>query len=232
METPSSLELATPKTSFATVLAFLGLVAIAAGWFMPWIAKINVSGVAMSRADLHTLEDQARKEGVPADVAGVVKRMLANEAVSGRDLAVMGRFWIDLDDQKELDAKERRGWTLGLAVLTWAPWVAAGVAALLLLGRLRKPSFPVLTLVLTVAILVGGFAGLVWLGSSEAAKNAVADDPQILGVGVYAIALGGAAAFVGGVLAVRSSTWWKAYLLTIVAVVASIMGAVAYVDPK
>ena len=103
--------------------------------------------------------------------------------------------------------------------------------ALLALGRLRKPGFLPLTLALTIAILIGGLAGLLVLGSSQQAKDAVARDPQVLGVGIYAIALGGLATFLGGLFAVRRGTWWKAYLLTIVAVASAILGVAAYVKP-
>ena len=219
-----------PGTSFATVLAFLGLLAMAAGWFLPWLAHVTVGGLGASKGDLEHLEENAKKEGVPDDVVGVIKRMLANEAVSGHDLATFGRYY--LDQQENLEPKERRGWTLGLAVLRWAPWAALAAAVLLALGRLRKPNSLTLTLVLSIALLIGGFAGLIWLGASDEAKKAVEADPKVLGVGIYAIALGGLVAFLGGLLAVRRGTWWKAYLLTIAVVVASVMGAVAYVDPK
>ena len=218
------------RTSFMTVLAFLGLVAMAAGWFLPWIAKIDVGGISMSRADLETLEANAKKEGVSESVTAVAKRMLANEAVSGRDLAVLGEYRIDKEGAS-IDPKERRGWTVALAVLTYGPWVLGAIALLLLLGRLQKPSFPVLTLVLSVALLVGGFAGLLWLGASVKAKEGDATEPLVLGIGIYAIALGGAAALLGGLFAVRSSNWWKAYLLTIIVVVAAVWGSVAYVNP-
>ena len=75
--------------------------------------------------------------------------------------------------------------------MRWAPSVTAAAALLLALGRLRKPGSLLLALALTVAILVGGFAGLLVLGSSQQAKDAVAKDPQILGLGIYAIAIGG-----------------------------------------
>lgn len=220
-----------PRTSFATVLAFLGLVVMAAGWFLPWIARLDVDGMGISEADLGRLEAEAKREGVPDAVMAVVKRMRSNEAVSGRDLSVLGDFWIERE-AKSLSPKELRGWTAGLAVMRWAPWALAGTALLLLLGRFRKPSFPVGTLVLSLALLVGGFAALLWIGASENAREAVAKDPKVLGVGMYGIVFGGAAAFLGGLTAVRTSTWWKVYLLTILVVVGTIVGIMRYVDPK
>jgi len=231
MDATSSPLPVAPRTSFATVLAFLGLLAMAAGWYLPWIARPDVDGVGFSRGDLNRLDEEAKKEGVPENVTAVVRRMLGSEAVSGRDLSVLGDFWLERDET-QLEPKEFRGWTVGLAVLRVAPWALLAVAALLLVGRLRKPSSPVGTLVLTLAILVGGFAALIWLGSSQAAKKAVAADPTILGVGMYALVFGGAAAFLGGLFAVRTSTWWKVYPLTIVAVFGTIVGLMMYVDPK
>jgi len=219
-----------PRTSFMTVLAFLGLLVMAAGWYLPWLAHVEINGIGASRASLQQLEENAKKEGIPDDVTAVIKRMLANEAVSGSDLSTFGRYYVDKQD--DLTPKDRRGWTLGLAVLRFAPWAAVAAAVLLALGRLRKPGFLTLTLVLSIAILIGGFAGLLWLGASEQAKDAVTTDPKVLGVGIYAIALGGLAAFLGGLFAVRTCTWWKAYLLTIAVVVGAVVGAVAYVDPK
>jgi|GEM_PF-3533891 len=231
MDATSSPLPVAPRTSFATVLAFLGLLAMAAGWYLPWIARPDVDGVGFSRGDLNRLDEEAKKEGVPENVTAVVRRMLGSEAVSGRDLSVLGDFWLERDET-QLEPKEFRGWTVGLAVLRVAPWALLAVAALLLVGRLRKPSSPVGTLVLTLAILVGGFAALIWLGSSQAAKKAVAADPTILGVGMYALVFGDAAAFLGGLFAVRTSTWWKVYPLTIVAVFGTIVGLMMYVDPK
>ncbi len=219
-----------PGTSFMTVLAFLGLLAITAGWFLPAIADIRLGGGGASKADLERLESDAKKNGISDDVVASLKRMQANEAVSARDFEVVGSYYVEKTEG--LDPKERRGWTLALAVLRWTPWAALGAAALLALGRLRKPGFLTLTLVLSIAIVVGGMAGLLVLGSSQQAKDAVAADPKVLGVGIYAIALGGLAAFLGGLFAVRRGTWWKAYLLTIVVVAAVVMGAMAYVDPK
>ena len=215
--------------SLATLLAFLGLVAIAAGWFLPWVARMDVGGIGVSGSDLTRLDGQARKEGAPEEVVAVIRRMRENEAVSGNDFAVLGRFWLDKDTTVE--ARERRGWTLGLAVMRWAPWVTAAAALLLLLGRVRKPGSLVLTLVLSVAILVGGFAGLMWLGSSQQAKDSVATDPKVLGLGIYAIAIGGLAALLGGLFAMRTSTWWKVLLLTVLAVTGVIVACVQYVGP-
>ena len=219
------------RTSFATVLAFLGLLAMAAGWFLPWIARLDVDGMGISDPELVRLEEQAKREGVPDAVMAVVKRMRSNEAVSGRDLSVLGDFWISRDGDT-LPAKERRGWAVGLAVMRWTPYALAGVALLLLLGRFRKPSFPVGTLVLSLALLVGGFAALIWIGASQNARDAVAQDPKVLGVGLYGIVVGGAAAFLGGLFAVRSSTWWKVYLLTVLVVVGTVAGIAAYVNPS
>jgi hypothetical protein len=219
-----------PRTSFATGLAFLGLVAMAAGWFLPWIARLDVDGMGISDAELRRLEAEAKQDGVPDDVLAVVKRMRSNEAVSGRDLSVLGDHWISKDG-KTLPPHEFRAWTAGLVVMRWTPYVLAGVALLLLLGGLRKPSFPVGTLVLSLALLVGGFAALLWIGASNHAREAVAKDPTVLGVGLYGIVFGGAAAFLGGLFAVRTSTWWKVYLLTILVVVGTVFGIARYVNP-
>jgi len=226
---PDSTTAPSRPLSFATLLAFLGLVAIAVGWFLPWVARMDVGGIGVSGSDLTRLDEQARKEGAPEEVVAVIRRMRENEAVSGNDFAVLGRFWLDKDTT--VVARERRGWTLGLAVMRWAPWVTAAAAALLLLGRMRKPGSLVLTLVLSVAILVGGFAGLMWLGSSQQAKDSVATDPKVLGLGIYAIAIGGLAALLGGLFAMRASTWWKAILLTVLAVTGVIVACVQYVGP-
>lgn len=230
MDSPADLAPApSPRTSFATTLAFLGLLAIVAGWFLPAITDIHMGGAGATRADLDRLEADAKEKGVPDDVVAAAKHMRANEAISVRDFVVVGR-WV-FDKAEGLEPKERRAWNLVLLVGTWTPWVALGAAALLALGRLRKPGFLPLTLALTIAILIGGLAGLLVLGSSQQAKDAVARDPQVLGVGIYAIALGGLATFLGGLFAVRRGTWWKAYLLTIVAVASAILGVAAYVKP-
>jgi hypothetical protein len=231
MDATPTNEPATParRLSLATMLAFLGLAAMTVGWFLPWIARVDVEGVGISDADVRRLDERAKEEGVPDDVTTVVKRVAAHDAVSGRDLSVLGRFWVDRE--KSLTPREQRGWALGLAVLAWGPWALGASALLLLLGGWRKPSSPVAALVLTAATLVGGFAGLMWIGSSQQAKDAVAHDPQVLGVGIYAIALGGLAAFLGGLFAVRTSTWWKAYLLAALAVGGAVWGAIQYVGP-
>lgn len=221
------------RTSFATVLAFVGLLAMAGGWFLPWVADLDVQGMAFSRDDLRRMEDEAKREGIPDDVTAVVRSMLEKEAVSGRDLGVVCAYWLDKERERgAIDPKEERGFTIGVAVLRYGPFVLAGVAGLLLLRGLRKPSFPVGALVLTAAILVGGFAALLWIGASQTAKESVQQDPRVLGVGLYGIVFGGALAFLGGLFAVRTSTWWKVYLLTIVLVVGSVVGLTLYVNPK
>src|SRR5690606_19989326 len=144
--------------------------------------------MGVSAADLRRLAEEGKTAGVPADVVAVTRRMLENEAVSGIDLGILGRY--RLEQEKHLEPRERRGWTLGLAELRGAPWVTGSSAVLLAFGRMRKPGTLPLTLALTVALLVGGFAGLLWLGSSQQAKDAVAEDPKVLGLGIYAIAVG------------------------------------------
>lgn len=211
------------RTSFACVLAFVGLLAMAGGWFLPWVAELDVQGMAFSRDDLRRMEDEAKREGIPDDVTAVVRSMLEKEAVSGRDLGVVCAYWLDKERERGgIDPKEERGFTIGVAVLRYGPFALAAVAGLLLLRGLRKPAFPVGALVLTAAILVGGFAALVWIGASQTAKESVQQDPRVLGVGVYGIVFGGALAFLGGLFAVRTSTWWKVYLLTILLVVGTV----------
>lgn len=223
--------LPSPRHSFATTLAFLGLVAMAVGWFLPWIARLDVDGMGISEAELRGLEERAKEEGVPEAVIGVVKRMRSNEAVSGRDLSILGDFWIERD-AATLPPKEVRAWTVGLVVMRWTPFVLGAAALFLLLGRLRKPSFPVGALVVALALLVGGFSALMWIGASNNAREAVEKQPQVLGLGIHGIVFGGAAALLGGLFAVRRSTWWQTYLLAILAVVATIVGIMRYIDPK
>lgn len=218
-----------PSLSIATLLAFVGLLAIAAGWFLPWLARIDVGAVGLSRADLERLDANAKRDGVPERVTEVARRMLENHAVNGNDLAILGQHFVG--EAKDLPPRERRGWTLGLATLRWAPWAAAAAALGLLLGRLRKPGALALAFALTVAILVGGFAGLMWLGASEQAKDAVADDPRVLGLGIHAIALGGLTALLAGLFAMRTSTWWKVVPLTGLAVAGVVIACVRYVGP-
>lgn len=229
MDVPPPLPPLAPRTSFATVLAFLGLLAAAAGWFLPWTGKLDLTGAGFTRGDLERLVERGPREGVSEAVVGVATRVLAADAVTGRDLSIVFDHWFDTE-RATLEEKEVRGWTVGLAALRWSPWALLGAAGLLLLGLLRKPSAFVGALVLVLALLVACFVAIVGLGASESARAAVRADPATLGVGAWAIAGGALAALVGGVFAVRTSTWWKVYLLAIGGVVAAIVGVARYVD--
>jgi hypothetical protein len=222
---------ATPRAplSFATIFAFLGLLAMAAGWWLPWVAELDVGGIGVTRSDLERIERDAARQGAPEDVAAAIRRMVASEAVSGTDLALLGRWYVDAPES-DLEPKERRAWDLGLVVLRWAPWAALGAAALLALARLRKPPAPVLSAVIVLAVLVGGLAGLLWLGASQQAREAVAKNPTVLGAGVHAVTLGGLAALLGACFAVRSSNWWKVHLLAFATLAATIWWAVQRVQ--
>jgi hypothetical protein len=231
---------ATPRPSWATALAFVGLLAVAGGWFLPWVADAHVHGGAgFAHADLvqlARLEREAGRDATSDDVVRAARRLLRGEAVDGFDLGALARYVVDPPSgargvRGPDDPVERRAFAVAGVVLRIGPYVAAAVALLLLLGRLRKPAFVVLGLVLAVALLLGGGAALLLLGASLDARETVANDPTALGLGVYTIALGGLATLVGGLGAARLATWWKAYLVAIVAVVAAIAGAAAYVHP-
>ena len=217
-----------PRPSFATILAFAGLVAIAVGWALPWFGAVDVAPVGADRVELRAFADGA-KNGVPEDVSAVARRVLDGASVSGNQLATLGRFW--LGRRGGIDPVERRAWTAGLLVLRLAPWTAAAAALLLLLGRLRRPASPVLAWTLFVAASVLGFAGIVGLGASENARRAVIEDPSRLAVGVWSIAGGIVTAILGGLAAVTRKTWWRAYLLAFVLVVASIAAIWLWVRP-
>ncbi len=225
---PSPMPSPAPRTSFATVLAFLGLVAMAAGWFLPWVARLDADGFGFTDAELRRLEAQDRRDGAAGDVAAVVGRIRANGHVTGRDLGALGAAMI-ADHRASLTPSDARGWDLGVAFLRWAPWLAAGVAVLLLIGRFRKPGVLVGTATLVVTIAIGALLAILWLGASNTAHDTVTRDPSVLGVGMWAIHAGVAAALVGGLFAVRASTWWKVYLLTLGIVAAAVAGLVAYV---
>ena len=95
LASPDSPMASTRPLSLATLLAFLGLVAIAVGWFLPWVARMDVGGLGVSGTDLTLLDERAKQEGASEEVVAVIHRMRTNEAVSGNDLSVLGRFSLD-----------------------------------------------------------------------------------------------------------------------------------------
>lgn len=228
---PTSLPPPAPRASFATKLAFLGLVVMAAGWFLPWLARLEAEGFRFTPAELRELEEQDRRAGASDDVVAVARRVRENGYLTGRDLATLVGS-SDVRERSSLTPSEGRAWDAAVAFLRWAPFVAAGAAALLLLGRLRKPGVLVGTLTLVVALAVSALIGLLWLGASQTARESVANDPGILGIGMWAIHAGALLALVGGLFGVRASTWWKVYLLTVVTVVAAVVGLAVYINPS
>ena len=213
--------------SISTVLAFVGLVAMAVGWFLPWSTRIDLRGVGPTGPELDRLADPRANAGVPADVAEVAGRLRDNGSATGHDLTVVGSYWND--HRGSHDPTERRALKIGLFTARAAPYLAAFLALLVLLGRLAKPSSPVLGLVLAYSLGMAAFTGLLVLGASDRARRAVLDEPALLGVGAYAIVGGCLASLFGGLFAMRTSTWWKALLLALALVIAAIATVVALV---
>lgn len=228
---PSPMPSPAPRTSLATVLAFLGLVVMAVGWFRPWLARLEADGFRFTPAELRELEEQERRAGTPDDLVVVTRRVRENGYLTGRDLAAFAGA-SRVRDRSSLTPSEGRAWDVVVAFLRWAPFVAAGAAALLLLGRLRKPGVLVGTLTLVIALAVSAFVGLLWLGASQTARESVANNPGIIGEGMWAIHAGALLALVGGLFGVRASTWWKVYLLTVAVVVAVVVGLAVHINPS
>lgn len=220
-----------PRMSFATELAFLGLVVMAVGWFLPWLARLEADGFRFTPAELRDLEEQERRAGAPDDLVAVTRRVRENGYLTGRDLAALAGA-PGVRSRSSLTPSEDRAWGVAVAFLRWAPFVAAGAAALLLLGRLRKPGVLVGTLALVIALAVSALVGLLWLGASQTARESVVNDPGILGMGMWAIHAGAVLALVGGLFSVRASTWWKIYLLTVVSLVAAGVGLAWHINPS
>ncbi len=213
--------------SIATVLAFVGLVAMAGGWFLPWGTNVDVQGVGPSGPELDQLTDPRSNAGVPADVVEVARRLRDNGSASGSDLVVVGSHWVDRTPSDS--PVERRAWRIGLFAAKAAPYLAAFLALLLLLGRLRKPSSPVLGSVLAYTLGILGFAALLAIGASENARAAVSNDPSLLGIGIFAIVGGMLATLFGSLGSMRTSTWWKSLLLALALVIAVLATVVALV---
>jgi hypothetical protein len=222
----------TARTSFATVLALVGTLAILAGWFLPWMSMTDrvAESMKFTQSDLEALDKNATAQGMDESSREALKHLVSRQAINGRDWAGIANFILESDTQRPTDPVGVRGLRLAVTVLRWTPWAVGAIALFLLLGMLRKPSFPVVALVLTVGFLLASAAGLICLGASENAKKSGGEEAAVLGMGIYAIIVGGSLATLGGLFAVKSSTWWKAYLLTIILVVGVIWGSIAYVQ--
>ena len=215
--------------SIATVLAIVGLVAMAAGWFLPWTARADMHGVGPSGSELDRMTDPTTNLGIPADVIEVARHLRDNGSATGRDLAVVGSYWVDHTGSHS--PIEHRAWKIGLFAAKAAPFLAAFLALLLLMGRLRRPQFVVLGLIQAYALGIAGFAALLVLGASENARAAIANDPSRLGFGIYVIVVGCLAALFGALFSFRTSTWWKSLLLALTLVGGSIAAAFALAKP-
>jgi hypothetical protein len=101
------------------------------------------------------------------------------------------------------------------AALRWLPWVAAALGAWVLLCRLRPLPSLLLAAVFTTGTLVGGLAGLLWVGMSEAGRRRIQDNPGELGVGLQIVTVSAALAILAAIFGVRRSNWWLAYLLSL-----------------
>lgn len=215
--------------AIATLLAFVGFLAVAAGWALPWIRDIDGPGMGSARSDVERMRDDARRKRAPASVVEALDRLAAKGPASGHDLARILRWSADHDEG--VGARERRGWLAGLGFAQAAPWVAAALAVLLALGRLRAPSALVAGTSIGVALLLLAFLGVLFVGASDTARAGAAERPSAVGLGLWAVAAGSVLAFLGAVGGLRAKTWWKAIPLTLLLVGGAVAGVIAYVGP-
>lgn len=219
--------------SFWALVALLACLAIAASWFLPWLAlgAAERSDLGVGEGDLRVLEDAARKEGPEAEaMLDLVGRLRAGEAATGREwLSLLSFAMESAAARASFEPREERAFRVAYLSLAALPWLAAALALALLLGRLRVMGSLPIACLFALGLLVGGLGGLVWLGASMEARDRAAENLAHLGLGLKALAAGGLACLLSSLLGVTSRTWWRGWGLGLLLAAGLAVGVVLYV---
>ena len=219
--------------SFWALIACLGCAAVAASFFLPWLAlgAGEQSDLGVSQGDLRALEDAARKEGGETpEVLALVRRIRAGEPITGRAWKTLLGWTVDhAEAQARLEPREVRAFRAANVALGALPWLAALLALLLLGNRLRRMPAAAIGALFLVGLLLGGLAGLLWLGASVQAQEHAAQNAAHLGLGMQVLAVGGLACLAAALFGVSRRTWWRGWGLGLALCAAIVAGVVLYV---
>ncbi len=216
--------------SLMAVLALFGSLAIVAAFFLPWIGMTDDvrRELNLSRPDLERMEREIKAQTGDERAGRAMRLLLDGGSPNGLDWVALLGFVVRRADDEALAPRERRVFEVSLDALRALPWVAGGLALLLLLLRLRPMAAPLLACLFAVGLVLGGLGGLLWLGASQKAKEA-AGQGELLGLGLKLMAGGGGAVFLASLFGVRAENWWKAYLLGLLLVAGMATAAVLYI---
>ena len=219
-----------PRTSFWAVVGLLGCVAVAGGFFLPWVTLTKEAREAFSltREELKQVEAQVAADTDDARVAEAAKKLLANEPVGGPDWIAIAKWQMHKDGGPKSE-QDRHAQDLLFWWLQATAFAAGGVAVLILLSRARALSAPVLALLVVVGALYGGPAAYGWYAATQRTAEDVAADKVTVGLGAQAVAAGGALMALAGLLGVSRRNWWKTYLLVLLLAAALLVVLGVYV---
>jgi hypothetical protein len=220
------------RVSVGAVVALLGCAAVVASFFLPWLASGTAEQEVLSPGDLRAIEESVREMGPEAEEAvAIVTRIRAGEAATGREWHHVLGFVLDhAEAQRDLAEKELRVLRVAHVSLGVLPWMAGLLALALLVGRLRPPASPVIALLFVLGLLIGGLAGLLWLGASIEARENALEDSGMLGAGLKALAVGALACLLGALVGVTRKTWWRGWGLGLLLAAALAVGTVLHVQ--
>ncbi|MGQ0612363.1 MAG: hypothetical protein ACT4PV_01235 [Planctomycetaceae bacterium] len=216
--------------SLMAVLALLGSLAIVAAFFLPWIGMTDEvrRELSLSRPDLERMEREVKAETGGERAGRATRLLLDGGSPNGLEWVAILGFVVRKADDQALAPRERRVFQVSLGSLRALPWIAGGLALLLLLLRLRPMAAPLLACLFAVGLVLGALGGLLWLGASQKAKEA-AGQGELLGFGLKLLAGGGGAVFLASLFGVRATNWWKAYLLGLLLIAGMATAAVMYI---
>jgi len=205
-----------PRTSFWAVVGLLGCLAVAAGFFLPWmtLTKEARQALSLTREELKQVEAQVAADTDDARVAEAAKKLLADEPVGGPDWIAIARWQMRKDGGPKSE-QDRHAQDLLFWWLQATAFAAGGVGLLILLSRARALAAPVLALLAVVGALYGGPAAYGWYAAWQRTAVDVAADKVTVGLGAQAVAVGGCLMALAGLLGVSLRNWWKTYLLVV-----------------
>ncbi len=221
------------RFSIWALVACLGCAAIGTSTFLPWLAlgERQREDLGVSEGDLRALEEAAAGAGAEAtEAVALLQRLRRGAAATGREWLSLIRWSLaHAEARQTLEPREQRVFNVSAWALGVLPFLGGGLALALLLDRWRSLTSWALGLLLVQGLLLGGLAGLVWLGASVHARERGAQNAGHVEIGLHLLALGGGACLLAALFGVTRRTWWRGWGLGLLLGAVVSFGVTAYV---